>query len=327
MHRTVLGVLAALTVAVAGVYAIFVRDLIRARARLVGRSTMTEASFGTLEYAVLGEGEPVLSVHGAGGGFDQALHMTGALASHGYRIIAPSRFGYLGSSLPSNPTTAMQADAYAKLLNHLGLERVVVVGISAGAWSSIQFAIRHPNRCRALMLLVPADYLPAGTSIHGGAVVRAIINSDFVAWAALKLMPLMPGGMTRMILGTDAAIVRTAEPNEKARVQGVLQHLLPVSSRFGGMTFDIGTAAAYEPYAIEKISCPVLAISAQDDRFGTADRAKYIAASVRDGRTIIFPTGGHALVGHSDIVLHEIALFLDTHPDGPPPKVGAKSCE
>jgi hypothetical protein len=29
-----------------------------------------------------------------------------------------------------------------------------------------------------------------------------IVGSDFIAWAALKLMPMMPGGMTQMMLGT-----------------------------------------------------------------------------------------------------------------------------
>jgi len=303
-------ILAVLIVATAGTYAIFARDLPGARARLVGRSKTVETSFGTLEYAVMGQGEPILIVHGAGGGFDQGIDMTGAMAVGGYQLIAPSRFGYLRSTLPGNPTTAMQADAYAQLLDRLGIDKVVVVGISAGAWSSMQFAIRHPERCRALVLLVPANYLPAGTSIHGGAVVRAIFNSDFVAWAALKLMPIMPGGMTRMMLGTDAAVVRAAEPSEKARVQQVLEHLLPVSPRFGGMQFDIKTAATYEPYPIEKIACPVLTISAEDDRFGTAGRASYIAASVPDGRAIIFPTGGHALVGHYADALREITSFL-----------------
>ena len=315
MNRTALVVLAVLMVAIAGVYAIFVRALTRARARLVGRSKTVELLSGRVEYAVMGKGAPLLSVHGAGGGFDQAVHMTGALIGRGYQIIAPSRFGYLRSSSPGNLTTAIQADAYAQLLDRLGIERVVVLGISAGAWSSMQFAIRHPERCRALVLLVPADYLPEGTSIHGGAVVRAIVHSDFVAWVALKLTPIMPGGMTRMILGTDAAVVRTAEPSEKARVQQVLEHLLPVGSRFEGMQFDIKTAATHEPYTIEKITCPVLTISAQDDRFGTASRAKYIAASVPDGRTIVFQTGGHALVGHSADVLREITVFLDMHPD------------
>ena len=217
-HRQILLVIfTVLVVGTGGVYAIFVRDLATARARLVGRSKTMETSFGTLEYAVIGEGVPVLIVHGAEGGFDQGVDMTGALAGRGYQLIVPSRFGYLRSTLPGSLTTAMQADAYVQLLDRLGLDKVGVVGISAGAWSSLQFAIRHPERCRALTLLCPADYLPAGTAIHGGSIAKAIINSDFVAWAAFKLRPIMPGGMTRMMLGTDAIVLRAAEPIEQAR--------------------------------------------------------------------------------------------------------------
>lgn len=187
---------------------------------------------------------------------------------------------------------------------------MAVVGISAGAWSSLQFAIRHPDRCRALVLLGPADYLPEGMSIHGGAVVGAMINSDLAGWAVLKLMTIMPGVMTGMMLGTDSALVRAAEPSEKARVQQVLGHLLPVRPRIAGINFDIETAATLVPYPIEKIACPVLTISAEDDRFGTASRARYIADRVQGGRAIIFPTGGHALVGRYGDALREITAFL-----------------
>jgi pimeloyl-ACP methyl ester carboxylesterase len=309
MRLMILLILASVIVA-ACIYATFAHDLSRARARLAGRSETIETSFGTLEYAVIGEGEPVLVVHGAAGGFDQGIDMTGALASRGYRLIAPSRFGYLRSTSRGPFTTALQADAYVELLDHLGTAKVDVAGISAGAWSSLQFAMRHPERVRALVLLVPADYLPPGTSIHGGAVVRAIFNSDFIAWAALKVMPMMPGGMSGTMLGTDSAVLRAADPTEKARIQQVLEHLLPVGPRVTGMNFDVMTAGTREPYAIEKITCPVLAISAEDDRFGTANRARLIAASVSNGRAVIFPTGGHALVGHYLDTLRETVAFL-----------------
>jgi 2-hydroxy-6-oxonona-2,4-dienedioate hydrolase len=260
----------------------------------------------------------VLIVHGAEGGFDQGLDMTGTMAERGYRLIAPSRFGYLRSTMPeksydrdagrclcptSRPSWHRQGGCW------------VVVGISAGARSSLQFAIRHPDRCRALVLLVPANYLPAGTAIHGGAVVSAMVHSNFVAWALLKLMPIMPGGMTRMMLGTDSAVVGAADSSEQVRVRQVLDHLQPVSQRIAGMNFDIQTATTREPYLIEKIACPLLAISAEDDRFGTASRAKYIATSVRDGRVILFPTGGHALVGHYDDALRDITSFLQAVPE------------
>jgi pimeloyl-ACP methyl ester carboxylesterase len=311
MRRRAVIIAVVLLVAGIGIFADYVRDLAGARARLMGRSATIKTSFGNLEYAAIGQGEPILVVHGAAGGFDQALDMTGSLAERGYRLIAPSRFGYLRSTLPDRPTTAMQADAYVELLDQLGIARVDVVGISAGAWSSLQFAIRHPERVRALILLVPADYLPPGKSIHGGVVVRAMLSSDFVAWAAIKLMPVLPGGLSRMMLGTDPGVVRAAAPEEQARVHQILEHLLPIGPRVAGFNFDVATAAGTrEPYAFEKISCPVLAISAEDDGFGTAYRAKLIAAGVVNGRAIIFPTGGHALVSHSADIVREVIAFL-----------------
>jgi 2-hydroxy-6-oxonona-2,4-dienedioate hydrolase len=310
VRRTFLVIVAVLTAAAAFVYAIFARDLASARARLAGRSQVIETSFGTVEYAVMGDGDPVLVVHGAGGGFDQGLDMAAALATRGYRLIVPSRFGYLRSTLPDELTVAMQADAYAELLDRIGARQVFVVGISAGAWSSLQFAIRHPQRCRALVLMVPADHLPAGVPIHGGSLVEAFFNSDFIAWAALKMMRTETGKMSQMMLGTDSAVVHAAEHGEKARVREIVDHLLPVSPRVGGMQFDIKTAAARESLDIDGIVCPVLTISAEDDRFGTAVRAKYIAANVANGKAVIFPTGGHALVGRHADALRESASFL-----------------
>ena len=153
--------------AAAGIFVLvrFTHDLSEAHRRLAGRSQTIETSFGQLEYAAVGSGAGVLVVHGASGGFDQSLDMTGTLAHQGFRVIAPSRFGYLRSAMPSHPTLASQADAYAELLDRLHVGKVVVVGISAGAWSSLEFAIRHPEHCRGLVLLVPANYLPPNTKI------------------------------------------------------------------------------------------------------------------------------------------------------------------
>ena len=45
------------------------------------------------------------------------------------------------------------------------------------------------------------------------------------------------------------------------------------------------------------IACPVLAISAKDDLYGTAKSAEYTAANVRDGRLVLYRAGGHILAG------------------------------
>jgi len=302
--------IALLSIAAVAVCALYLRDLARARSRLLGRSQTISTSLGDMEYALLGKGAPVLAVHGAGGGFDQSLDMLGPLADHGYRLIAPSRFGYLGSKSPAHLSTATQADAYVDLLDRLGVQKVDVIGISAGSWSALQFAIRHPGRTHALVLLVPAPHMPPQKNTATATFIRAMFGSDFVAWATIQLMPILPAALTRMILGSDPAVVRAAEPSEQARARRIVENLLPVSPRTKGMEFDIRSATLPEPYALDKISCPVMTLSAADDAFGTALRAEFIAAGVSTGRAVIYSTGGHALVGHYQDARREIVSFI-----------------
>jgi pimeloyl-ACP methyl ester carboxylesterase len=70
-----------------------------------------------------------------------------------YRFVVPSRFGYLGSSLPRGAKPADQADAFAGLLDRLEISQVAVFGYSAGGPPAIQFALRHADRVSALVLL------------------------------------------------------------------------------------------------------------------------------------------------------------------------------
>lgn len=300
------------------VYAAFRSDMAKADRRLAHRSEVVQTRAGAMEYASVGRGPAVLVIHGAAGGFDQALDMTGALAERGYRVIAPSRFGYLRSPMPPGLTPEMQADAYGDLLDHLGVEQVTIVSISAGAWSGSQFAARRPERCRALILLVPADVLPSGAKMRGGPLAEAMFNSDFAAWAAVRAMPLAAGAMSESMLGTDAAVLKAASPAEAERAREVLDHLLPIRRRADGMQFDIATAADRRPYPLDKIRCPVLAISAEDDAFGTDKRAREIADAVPQGRAIIFPSGGHALVGRYDETMAAVATVLAAPPNAEP---------
>jgi pimeloyl-ACP methyl ester carboxylesterase len=87
----------------------------------------------------------MLIVHGAGGGYDQGETFSKLIGGN-YRWIAPSRFGFLGQPAPEGADSAMQAEAYACLLDSLGVDRVGVVGVSMGGPSALQFALRYPHR-------------------------------------------------------------------------------------------------------------------------------------------------------------------------------------
>jgi pimeloyl-ACP methyl ester carboxylesterase len=112
-------------------------------------SLVANTDAGPIEYAEAGSGFPPLSIHGAGGGFDQGLANAAELVGQGFRLIAPSRFGYLRTEVPEDSTPAARADAHAALLSKLTIPRSVVVGVSAGARSAVELAIRRASLGRA----------------------------------------------------------------------------------------------------------------------------------------------------------------------------------
>jgi pimeloyl-ACP methyl ester carboxylesterase len=318
LRRVLLTIGIVVVVGLAAAWTLFRRDLAEAERRIAGPAEVVTTPFAAIQYAEAGTGTPILMIHGTGGGFDQGLEFAAPLAEAGFRIIAPSRFGYLGTRFPADASVELQADALDALLAQLGQERLVIYGGSAGALSAMQLAIRHPERCRGLVLLVPAAYAPDRVPNEAGAsegvmrfVIEKVLPNDFVFWAAIKLAPAT---MTRLLLATDPALVGAAEPSEQERVERILTHLFPMSRRAAGLLFDSATAGTPPRYALEDIACPVLTISAEDDLFGTAAAARYIAAEVPDGRAVIYPEGGHVLVGHDAEANREIAAFIEGLP-------------
>lgn len=292
----------------------FQRDLALARKETRGRSHVLDSPYGPIEYADVGSGPAVLVIHGSGGGFDQGLAFSAPLRGQGFRLIAPSRFGYLRSGMPKEATPEMQADALAFLLDALKVDRAVIFGGSAGALSASQLAIRHPRLCRGLVLGVPALYAPdraAGANAATSDLVQSMIDralgSDLLFWLGVRVAPDF---MTRMILATDPAIVRDASPAERRRVQRVLFHILPISERKQGILMDSATAGDPPPYAIDRIACPMLIMSAKDDLYATAKSAAFTASQAPNARLLLYDRGGHLWVGHDEAFWREVSAFV-----------------
>ncbi|MBX9616756.1 MAG: alpha/beta hydrolase [Caulobacteraceae bacterium] len=292
----------------------FSSDLSRARARTLGRSQTIESRFGRMEYAQAGSGPPVLMVHGTGGGFDQGLDFAAPLAAR-WRIIAPSRFGYLRSAFPDEPSSEHQADAFVDLLDALGIERVPIIGGSAGALPALQFAIRHPDRCSAVVAMVPAAHAPGRPPVEppdplAQAIITHALKSDFLFWLGTSLNE---DAMIRALLATDPGLVKAAGPAEQARVRAILRNILPVSARARGLLNDARLAYEPAPMPIERITAPTLALSLEDDRFQTLAAAQHIARTVPSAELAVFPTGGHVWVGREAEVFQTVDRFLSRH--------------
>ena len=301
----------AVTARVAARYA---RELGAMRTRYASLRRTVATARGPIECAVIGDGPPVLIVHGAGGGYDQGLDIATAVAPSGFRTIAMSRFGYLGTPLPDDASAIAQADAHAALLDALGITRAAIVGVSAGAASSLQFALRHPSRCSALVLIVPGLFVPrdAGqasllTPEMTELLFDTALRSDFLFWAAMRVARR---AMVRGILATPPEIVDRASADERARVEQTLQRILPVSPRRIGLVNDARVMSTLTRYALESVAAPTLVASVADDLFGTFDAARYTAEHIPNARFIGFGTGGHLWVGHHDEMVAAVVAFL-----------------
>jgi pimeloyl-ACP methyl ester carboxylesterase len=104
--------------------------------------------------------------------------------------------------------------------------------------------------------------------------------------------------------------VASASADERARVERIMEHILPVIPRRLGLLNDAAITTSLPRYELEKITAPTLTVSAADDLYGTFDGARYTAEHVPHARFIGNPSGGHLLVGHDAEGNARIAAFL-----------------
>ncbi|HMN93819.1 MAG TPA: alpha/beta fold hydrolase [Hydrogenophaga sp.] len=312
--RVLLLILLWAVLAVAWVRSRFEHDLAQAASLAAEGSEVLDTACGPIEVQVAGEGLPLLVVHGSGGGHDQGMAWARPLTRQGVRVVSVSRFGYLRTPRPADASPEAQADAHVCLMDALGIERAAILGMSAGAPSVLQTAIRHPQRVSALVLVVPIAYRPA--TVPGSAPpvsddkdrwLLRLLGSDFLFWSAQKLAR---DALIRHLLATPPEHLRSASAGEQARVDELIRRILPVSARAAGLVDDTRLGKRLGPFPLDRVSAPTLLISARDDGFGTYAAAEYTASRIRDARFLGFDAGGHLLVGHDEAVQSALLELL-----------------
>ncbi|MBU7592945.1 alpha/beta fold hydrolase [Metabacillus halosaccharovorans] len=105
----------------------------------------------TMEYSIMGKGEPLLVFHG---GHSNCYEEFGykALIESGFSLITPSRPGYGETSKEIGTSLLTACHFYKRLLDHLNIEKVHVLAISAGGPSGIFFAATYPENVHTLIL-------------------------------------------------------------------------------------------------------------------------------------------------------------------------------
>ncbi len=249
-------------------------------------------SYGNMTYVDRGEGEIILSVHGIFGGYDQAYDTCKNFSSD-YRIIAPSRFGYLGSDILGNGTPAEQASAYVELLDELGIDKVYLLATSAGGSIAIRFALDYPERTKGLILYcsaMPYAEEPKKYSEYAGP--PAFLCNDY---AMFFISPLF-----EPIMGMESSTIYS---------------MLPVEDRKEGVILDASVtnpdmARNFDDYEIESLQVPSLILHAKDDKLANYEDTLNALGRFPNCKFISFETGGHMMVGHSKEIEKAVSEFV-----------------
>ena len=269
--------------------------------RLVQNSRVIPTAAGAVEYADLGSGPAILVIHGTPGGYDQAAFMQSAanMSPRGYRVIAPSRPGYLRTPSASGRTPAEQARLYAALLDRLGIDKVVVLGVSGGGPSALQFAILHPERCRALIL------------------EEAVTKS--IDYKPGSLPPILTDFLIYIFRDKAIRDLRARDPGDPA-LEGigaaVMDTLVPMKARIEGQENDSRAFARMDQWPLDRIRCPTLILQGTLDKDVSPDHAAYAHARIAgselvwiDGADHLMPAARHKELGAA------VATFLARHSD------------
>ncbi len=215
--------------------------------------------------------------------------------------------------MPKDASPVAQANAHACLLDALNILKIQVLGISAGAPSSVQLALRYPERVSALVLLVPGLYTPEPAtdvqSVGFPFILASILKWDYPLWAAMKLNP-------QMVLSTMGVPPLIQKHLSKEKQIEIMNWLLPYDTRIPGVMNDAKIASNInkEPFPIQNIIAPTLVISAKYDLWKTYDAANYTASKIPNAKFIGFDTGGHLLNGQEEKVRTYISSFLRQNP-------------
>lgn len=253
------------------------------RARLDGfNPKQVHLSYGTMTYVDRGEGSVILSSHGMFGGFDQAFNNVSNYLDTN-RILAPSRFGYPGSTVGGQGTPREQANAFVELLDTLGIDKVFIMGASAGGTAAIRFALDHPDRTHGLILYSSAMPLPTKPTTYA---VRqgppSFLMNDYPMYL---LSPLFGP-----VMGMPSAMVK---------------QMMPISDRKTGAILDATVnnpdmARNFDAYPIEELQVPSIILHAKDDKLADYKAMEKVSDRFPNSTFVSFNTGGHMMKGHEE---------------------------
>ncbi|HEX6925311.1 MAG TPA: alpha/beta fold hydrolase [Longimicrobiaceae bacterium] len=247
-----------------------------------------------IHFEVLGDGPPVLLLHG----YPLSSHLWDDVVGHlsdAYRLIVPDLRGHGRSEAGDTASMEEMADDVLEVLAAADEDRpVVLVGMSMGGYVSLAFARKYPQRVRALVLVdsrTAADSDEAAVARHRTAERVLREGTGFVA---------------------DEMVGKLFAPGAPEELKQRWRERMAATSPRGVMAALRGMAARPDSGALlRQLGVPVLVIVGEEDGITPVEESRAIAQA-SGGRLEIIPGAGHmAAAEKPDAVAAALRSFLD----------------
>lgn len=217
-----------------------------------------------LHYEVVGEGEPLLWLHGFFGTGSDWHHIFPAPPA-GFQLIAPDLRGHGATTNPSGEFTFRQAaDDVLALLRHLGLAKIKAIGLSGGGLTLLHVATAMPSLVEAMVLVSAPPYFPD----QARALQRQASETMFGESELARMR----------------AIHRAGESQ--------LQQLFAQSRAFGDSYNDV----AFTPPLLATITAETLVVFGDRDPLYPVSLAFELRRSIPRSHLWVVPNAGHVPV-------------------------------
>ena len=260
----------------------------------------------------LGEGPPVVLVHGLPSNIDDWAEVPRKLAELGHRVVVYDRVGYGHSSRddassPDAYTYASNVRDLGALLDALGIRSATLAGWSYGGAVVQRFAVEHPERATQVAFIGSVG--PASTEdedalskiLHSGA------GEEILRWAG-AVSPV-GGAFTRENLRMAFARERDVPPGFEERTRAMLA--LP-----GTLEAFVAESQRSDPSSLEpeRIAAPAVVLHGTEDLLVPLAVGQDLDRRLPASQILIVPGGSHMLpVTHPDLVVGALHALATEH--------------
>jgi pimeloyl-ACP methyl ester carboxylesterase len=260
-----------------------------------------ETTLGPVELARLGDGPPVLLIHGTPGGWDSSVAMGRFLVDAGFELLAPARPGYQATPLDERAEIDQQADLHAALLDALGHRSAGVLTWSGGGPSGYRLAVRHPDRVSGLVAAaaVSQAYEAPDEDLETRLMLKTSAGNWILRWLAahapkttVSATLRAEGDLTKdelEALVTDAL----ADPRQREVVLTIAEIAGDYAARRAGIDNDLARFAEIDSLELERIAAPTLIVGGDADIDVPRAHSDFAAAEIPGAERLVMSHGTH----------------------------------